>query len=94
MTRFQGVEAGFRTKQFLCLKNRRRQICADSDSHSHLFKTARIAEAPLAEDGYHVGRMVGIEYLDTRTNAAAGYPVMPVYAIDGKFSLLSGHLCE
>lgn len=44
-----------------------------------LFKTAWISEAPLAEDGYQFGRMVSIEYLDTRTNAAvAGSPVMPV----------------
>ncbi len=60
-----------------------------------LFKTARIAEALLAVDGYHVGRMVSIEYLDTRTNAAvAGHPVMPVYAVDGKFYLFARALAD
>jgi hypothetical protein len=60
-----------------------------------LFKTARIAEAPLAEDDYHVGRMVSIEYLDRRTDAVvAGSPVMPVYAVDGKFYLFARALAD
>jgi hypothetical protein len=60
-----------------------------------LFKTARIAEAPLAEDGYHIGRIVSIEYTDAWTNAAvAGHPDMPVYAVDGKFYLFARALAD